>query len=197
MKKQSARKIFSDVFEFKKEFKSYRKLIRGKSKEYTFYSEWEDHIKKCIGAHFRTKEQLYDFKQYCVMRRDWLQSISPSGNAALVAIFSAMITILLTTNNQAWLGSEKMHSAPFFVQFVVLIVLIVVIVIPIALFIIAMMVSVINVCFLNELEINFYNRLIEIVESCEAQSQKSIAKVTIKQRKKLVSHQRSVCASDD
>ncbi len=56
---------YHEIINLKIEQKEYGRLCCGKSKQFTLYSEWEDHIKGIL-ADFRSSKDLYNFKHYCI-----------------------------------------------------------------------------------------------------------------------------------
>lgn len=58
------------------ESEEYRKLCRCKSKKFTFYSDWEKHIKALI-APISAKNKLNDFKHYLISCERTRNSIIP------------------------------------------------------------------------------------------------------------------------
>lgn len=61
MKKQP----YEEYINILEERKEYALLCDGKSKKFTRYTEWEEHIKSLI-SDFRSSEDLYNFKRYCL-----------------------------------------------------------------------------------------------------------------------------------
>lgn len=56
---------YHEIIDIKAEQKEYSRLCIGKSKKFTLYSEWEDHIKSLL-ANFGSHKALYNFKHYCI-----------------------------------------------------------------------------------------------------------------------------------
>ena len=56
---------YHEIINLKEERNEYAKLCSGKSKKFKLYTEWEDHIKALL-AGFRTPQDLYNFKRYCI-----------------------------------------------------------------------------------------------------------------------------------
>ena len=56
---------YHEIINLKEERKEYARLCNGKSKKFKLYTEWEDHIKALL-ADFRTPQDLYNFKRYCI-----------------------------------------------------------------------------------------------------------------------------------
>ena len=56
---------YHEIINLKEERNEYAKLCSGKSKKFKLYTEWEAHIKELL-ADFRTPQDLYNFKRYCI-----------------------------------------------------------------------------------------------------------------------------------
>ena len=56
---------YHEIINIKEERKEYARLCNGKSKKFKLYTEWEDYIKALL-ADFRTPQDLYNFKRYCI-----------------------------------------------------------------------------------------------------------------------------------
>ena len=56
---------YHEIINLKEERNEYARLCNGKSKKFKLYTEWEDHIKALL-AGFRTPQDLYNFKRYCI-----------------------------------------------------------------------------------------------------------------------------------
>ena len=78
------------------EEKCFKAFCRGKSKKYTYYSEWETYIKKRINSTLTTKEQLHDFKHYCKIKRDTIKSYSSMSKDIYIVFFSVIFTLVFS-----------------------------------------------------------------------------------------------------
>ena len=56
---------YAEIIDLDKEVKEYKKLCRCKSEKFTYYTEWEDHIRELLSK-FKSGKDLYNFKRYCV-----------------------------------------------------------------------------------------------------------------------------------
>ena len=56
---------YHEIINLIEERKEYARLCSGKSKKFKLYTEWEAHIKELL-ADFRTPQDLYNFKRYCI-----------------------------------------------------------------------------------------------------------------------------------
>lgn len=66
---------FQEIMDFEIERKDYVKLCKCKSKKYTYYSDWKQHIVDCIQK-IADLDRLENFKRYCLCRKR-LTSKSP------------------------------------------------------------------------------------------------------------------------
>lgn len=62
------RNPFSEIMDFDAERDEYIDLCKCKSKKYTYYSEWKQHIAECIQKITNT-DKLEDFRHYCISRK--------------------------------------------------------------------------------------------------------------------------------
>lgn len=60
-------KPFSEIMDFDEERDEYIKLCKCKSENYTYYSEWEQHITDCI-QNISDPEKVENFRRYCISR---------------------------------------------------------------------------------------------------------------------------------
>ena len=86
-------KPFSEILDLKSELKEYRRLCKQKSKKYTYYSEWKEHI---VGQLLQldSSTTLDDFKHYCIhigRAEKWYTMAISEITAALI---SAAISLL-------------------------------------------------------------------------------------------------------
>lgn len=79
---------YQEIINLYNESKEYDLLCRGKSKTYTYYSDWEEHILACLRK-FPSQKELYDFKNFC-KNKERATSQSPD-------LFSVSVTIFLST----------------------------------------------------------------------------------------------------
>ena len=56
---------YHEIINLKEERNEYAKLCSGKSKKFKLYTEWVAHIKELL-TDFRTPQDLYNFKRYCI-----------------------------------------------------------------------------------------------------------------------------------
>lgn len=56
---------YAEIIDLDKEVKEYKKLCRCKSKKFTYYTEWEKHIRELLSK-FASEKDLYNFKRYCI-----------------------------------------------------------------------------------------------------------------------------------
>lgn len=56
---------YKEIIDLATERKEYFLLCKCKSKKYTLYSQWEDHIKAQL-ARFRSATDMNNFKRYCI-----------------------------------------------------------------------------------------------------------------------------------
>lgn len=61
-------KPYQEIMDFDKERKEYVELCKYKSKNSTYYTDWEEHISKCIST-INNERDLYNFKRYCIRRK--------------------------------------------------------------------------------------------------------------------------------
>ncbi len=80
-------KPYQEIMDFDKERKEYLNLCKNKSKKYTYYTDWEKHITKCVSTISKERD-LYNFKHYCIRRA--------RATAKMPEIFAAYSTLLLT-----------------------------------------------------------------------------------------------------
>ncbi len=78
---------YQEVMNFDEERDEYIKLCRGKSKKYTYYTDWEEHIKGCI-LKINTKKNFCNFKHYCISRE--------RTTSKMPEMFSVYSTLFLT-----------------------------------------------------------------------------------------------------
>ena len=95
---------YHEIINIKEERKEYARLCNGKSKKFTLYTEWENHIKELL-SDFSTPQDLYNFKHYC-MNADRAQEKAPDMHLAYIGlliplyvdtIFDGMPAILTLT----------------------------------------------------------------------------------------------------
>ena len=56
---------YSEIINLNDELSEYKKLCRGKSKKYTRYTEWKDHIVELLSK-INNERDLIDFKHYYI-----------------------------------------------------------------------------------------------------------------------------------
>ncbi len=56
---------YQEIFDFTIELKEYKKLCRGRSKKYKYFSDWKEYIVSCLEK-FDTKKDIDNFKHYCI-----------------------------------------------------------------------------------------------------------------------------------
>ena len=56
---------YDEYIQLQDERNEYALLCNGKSKKFTLYTEWEDHIKSLV-SDFKSSDDLYNFKRYCL-----------------------------------------------------------------------------------------------------------------------------------
>lgn len=56
---------YAEIIDLDKEVKEYKKLCRCKSEKFTYYTEWEKHIRELLSK-FKSERDLYNFKRYCI-----------------------------------------------------------------------------------------------------------------------------------
>lgn len=56
---------YSEIINLEKELKEYKKLCKGKSKEFRYFSEWESHIKRLMST-IDDEEKLKNLKHYLI-----------------------------------------------------------------------------------------------------------------------------------
>ncbi len=95
---------YQEIINLYIESKEYALLCRGKSKTYTYFSDWEDHILESLRK-FPTQKQLYNFKRYCKNKEN---TTSQSPN-----LFGVSVTIFLSTYlAQILQDLDKVYKAP-------------------------------------------------------------------------------------
>lgn len=75
---------YHEIINIKEERKEYARLCNGKSKRFTLYTEWEEHIKELL-SRFSSSQDLYNFKHYC-MNADRVQEKTPDMHLAYVGL---------------------------------------------------------------------------------------------------------------
>ena len=75
---------YHEIIDIKEERKEYVRLCNRKSKRFTLYIEWEEHIKELL-SRFSCPQDLYDFKHYC-MNADRVQEKTPDMHLAYVGL---------------------------------------------------------------------------------------------------------------
>lgn len=75
---------YHEIINIKEERKEYARLCNGKSKRFTLYTEWEEHIKELL-SRFSSPRDLYNFKHYC-MNADRVQEKTPDMHLAYVGL---------------------------------------------------------------------------------------------------------------
>lgn len=75
---------YHEIINIKEERKEYALLCNGKSKRFTLYTEWEEHIKELL-SRFSSPQDLYNFKHYC-MNADRVQEKTPDMHLAYVGL---------------------------------------------------------------------------------------------------------------
>ena len=75
---------YHEIINIKEERKEYARLCNGKSKKFTLYTEWENHIKELL-SDFSTPQDLYNFKHYC-MNADRAQEKAPDMHLAYIGL---------------------------------------------------------------------------------------------------------------
>ena len=83
---------YHEIIDLKEERKEYARLCSGKSKKFKLYTEWEAHIKEML-ADFRTPQDLYNFKRYCI-NADRSQEKAPE---MFIAYIGLLIPLYLDT----------------------------------------------------------------------------------------------------
>ena len=83
---------YQEIINLKEERKEYARLCSGKSKKFKLYTEWEAHIKE-LHADFRTPQDLYNFKRYCI-NTDRSQEKAPE---MFIAYIGLLIPLYLDT----------------------------------------------------------------------------------------------------
>lgn len=75
---------YHEIINIKEERKEYARLCNGKSKKFTLYKEWENHIRELLSS-FSTPQDLYNFKHYC-MNADRAQEKAPDMHLAYISL---------------------------------------------------------------------------------------------------------------
>lgn len=75
---------YHEIINIKEERKEYARLCNGKSKKFTLYTEWENHIKELL-SDFSTPQDLYNFKHYC-MNANRAQEKAPDMHLAYIGL---------------------------------------------------------------------------------------------------------------
>ena len=75
---------YHEIINIKEERKEYARLCNGKSKKFTLYTEWENHIRELL-SDFSTPQDLYNFKHYC-MNADRAQEKAPDMHLAYISL---------------------------------------------------------------------------------------------------------------
>ena len=96
---------YLEIINLKEERKEYARLCSGKSKKFKLYTEWEAHIKELL-ADFRTPQDLYNFKRYCI-NADRSQKKAPE-------MFIAYIGLLIPLYLDTFWGGMPVILAPIF-----------------------------------------------------------------------------------
>lgn len=140
------------------EEKCFKAFCRGKSKKYTYYSEWETYTKERINSTLATKEQLYNFKHYCKIKRDTIKSYSSMSKDIYIVFFSVSFTLVFS-----YLRSLFDFTASTLIEIIEKIIALAVLFL-ILLFLICQPMS---ENYTNSTKVCFYNDLLEIIASCE------------------------------
>lgn len=81
---------YSEIINLEKELKEYKKLCKGKSKKFRYFSEWESHIKRLLST-INDKEKLRNIKHYLINLERTSQSFP--GHYILIQPFGLKICI--------------------------------------------------------------------------------------------------------
>ena len=81
---------YSEIINLEKELKEYKKLCKGKSKKFRYFSEWESHIKRLLST-INDKEKLRNIKHYLIN----LERTSQSFPGHYIEIMLLMFTLIL------------------------------------------------------------------------------------------------------
>ena len=82
---------YSEIINLNAELSEYKKLCRGKSKKYTKYTEWKDHIVELLSK-IENERNLIDFKHYCIN----IQRPSAGQGNMFVQLILVLLPIYLT-----------------------------------------------------------------------------------------------------
>ncbi len=82
---------YSEIINLNAELSEYKKLCRGKSKKYTKYTEWKDHIIELLSK-IENERDLIDFKHYCIN----IQRPSIGQGNLFVQLILVLLSIYLT-----------------------------------------------------------------------------------------------------
>ncbi len=114
---------YGEFINFQEEMKEYKRLCRGRSKKYKFYSEWEEHMGELISP-ICDQKRLKDFKRFLINRERitegaaplyiqfvllfiavWLDKDDSLSVFSLIALCS--FAILITMLQEHWLKLEN------------------------------------------------------------------------------------------
>ena len=82
---------YREILDIRSELKEYKKLCRGKSKTFTYYSDWKSHIIKLISKTDSPKS-INDFKHYLKN----CKGVNHSVNSAYVPLIIFCMTIIFS-----------------------------------------------------------------------------------------------------
>ena len=163
------------------EEKCFKAFCCEKSKKYTYYSEWEKHIKERINSTLTTKEQLYDFMRYCEIKRDTIKSDSSMNKDINIVFFSVAFTFIFST----LLPLPDLDPTTL-LQHIIVTVLPLLALLPIALIALFMMYKNSS----DRIEACFYDNLVAITASCENERNVDNTKIGNKRRQNHAFHRR-------
>lgn len=87
---------YSEIIDFKSERKEYKRLCKSKSKQFAYYSDWEDHI-KCLVSRIEDPKMIKNFKHYLI-NLEQISCVLPSVFLQ-IAIFAITVYISAEISN--------------------------------------------------------------------------------------------------
>ena len=75
---------YNEIFDLKKERKEYLLICKCKSKKFKYYTDWEEHISKCLGK-LENPKDLMNFKRY-LLNKERVVSRSPELSIGFISL---------------------------------------------------------------------------------------------------------------
>lgn len=92
---------YIEIVDMEAERNEYSLLCRGKSKKYSLYSDWEEHMTECL-SRFETYKDLYNFKRFCI-NSERTSTKAPDMFISYVALLLTVCLDILFEGLNSWL----------------------------------------------------------------------------------------------